>query len=85
MELLFTTEKDANAVLNALKKLLEARTCFSVTDLNELCGLPSTYLDHKSGWGSLDDVESFFSEELGCWVLKFPKPLPIMPVVIHDA
>lgn len=52
-EIILPNREDAELVLERLNDIIEKYDVASVSDLCELIGLPSTYVDNKWGWDSL--------------------------------
>lgn len=56
-ELVLSTRDEAELVLERLMDILEKYESVSVADLYDLCGLPSSHVDHKWGWFNLNTTE----------------------------
>lgn len=56
-DVVLSSREDANAVLDAMKQLLEAYEMVTVADFLELAGLSSTYSDSKVGWVNLINIQ----------------------------
>lgn len=53
---LYSSKEDAERVLEAMVQIIDGYGIISVADLNDLVGLPSTYVDNKWGWSKLINV-----------------------------
>lgn len=68
----FSSEEDANKVLNAMRLIVENFEWVYVSDLNDLIGLKSTYVDAKWGWKTVDSAKVQKTEK--GYTIKFPDP-----------
>jgi hypothetical protein len=56
-EIVLASENEANAVLSAMKDILNKYEQVTFADLLELVGIASVYKDNRIGWTSLRNVE----------------------------
>jgi hypothetical protein len=56
-EVIFQSQEDAEAVLTAMKQLLDQYEQVTQADFLELSGLSSTFADDKVGWVGLTAVQ----------------------------
>jgi hypothetical protein len=73
-ELLFASHGEASAVLEALKKVISNYGVATVSDMNELAGMPITYVDAKWGWRDLTNVEIKRFKDRDNWMMELPRP-----------
>jgi hypothetical protein len=56
-EVVLSTRKDAERVLEALIDVVKRYSNATIQDLYDLTGLPTTYVHHKWGWTSLENIQ----------------------------
>lgn len=56
-EVVLQSQADAEAVLAAMKDILDKYEQVTLADMLELCGLSSTYADNKVGWVNLINIQ----------------------------
>lgn len=52
-DLIFASGEEADKVLDQMRMIIDQYDFATVSDLNELCGLPSSHTDVKWGWSNL--------------------------------
>lgn len=55
--MILVSRDEAQLVLDTLIDIIDTYEFASVADLYDLAGLPTTYVDNKWGWGSLQYAE----------------------------
>lgn len=56
-EIILVSRQEAELVLSTMIDIIETYDFASIADLHELVGLPSTHVDNKWGWVSLNHVQ----------------------------
>lgn len=74
-DLIFTNNAEAAAVLNNLCDLIDTYGAVSVSNLNEMLGLPQTYTDTDWGWTNLS--AACVRAVRGGYLLDLPKTMPL--------
>lgn len=74
-EIVLPSESDAEAVLEAMKSLLNKYKWVTVGDFLELVSFDSTFHDLKLGWTNLESVE--VKPAHGGFILSLPDAQPI--------
>lgn len=72
----FSSEDEAKIILHVMKTILVKFGYVTVSDLHDLCGLPSAYLESRMGWRNLDDVG--IMQEDSKYFLDLPKAESIL-------
>jgi hypothetical protein len=74
-DLVLVSREEAQAVLEQLGAIIERYDVVSVADLYETVGLPSTHVDNKWGWASLNN--SVIRQVRNGFLLELPRPQEI--------
>jgi hypothetical protein len=72
-----SSEADAEAVREAMLKLLEQYEVVTVADYMNLIGLPTTFSDEKVGWTELKDIQIKPESVVLGFVIDLPDPTNI--------
>jgi hypothetical protein len=79
MKFVLSGERDCQAVLESLSRILERYGFVHVENVKTLIGQPCVYVDHKLGWVDLSDVNISHVED--GWQLTFPDPVKEVDVL----
>lgn len=74
-DLIFTNNAEAMEVLNNLCDMIDTYGAVSVSELNEMLGLPKTFTDQDWGWTNL--ATASVRAVRGGYLLDLPKTMPI--------
>ena len=74
-DLIFTNNAEASEVLNNLCDMIETYGAVSVSELNEMLGLPKTFTDQDWGWTNLSTAS--VRAVRGGYLLDLPKTMPL--------
>lgn len=74
-DLILVSREEADLVLERLNDLIDNYDVASVADLNDLVGLPGSYVDNKWGWTNLQYVDVRQVRE--GYLIDLPSPEPI--------
>lgn len=55
-DVILSKKEEAELVIKTIKEIVNRYGNATVTDFYDLVGLPTTYIDSKWGWTSLDDI-----------------------------
>lgn len=68
---LFLKEKtDVDRVIDNTKEILNRYSLLSIADVKSLVGMPTTHVDHRRGWITLDDIT--VEQRLDSFLIIFP-------------
>lgn len=70
--IILRSKKDAELILKSMQDVIKKYGLVSLSDLKDFVGLPTTYLDHKRVWKTLDNVTSVKTDE--GYFLNLPTP-----------
>lgn len=74
-DVVLSSREDAELVLERMNDIIETYGEATVSNLNELCGFPSSHVDEKWGWTYLGDVD--VKQTRDGFLIDFTSPDPI--------
>jgi hypothetical protein len=74
-DFLLSSREEAELVVSTMNDVIDQWDAVSVADLNELLGVPKTYVDNKWGWQHLGNVD--IRQTRDGYLIDFPPAEPI--------